>query len=307
MLSADETADKTLFRAEMFPRSDDIPWLDRPDWGAEIKRRLSAGIISEAQAGLCRQWAEHGYVILKGFFSSRTIDATWAEYEQAIATGIVTPPEDPNSVGNPLPGRILNPHFKVKAFNRILNDRKACRLVSVLLGREALPFQTISGHKGSEQLAHSDSIHMTTNPQGYLAANWIAFEDITAESGPLVYYPGSHHLPYVYSRECGISVEEAKTDYLTAYKEKYEPFIQSMIAEHHLDASFFLAQKGDVLFWHANLLRGGSKMQAAQSSRRALVCHYFAEGIDCYHDLTGSRSVIEPKSSIFKKLARRFD
>ena len=70
--------------------------------------------------------------------------------------------------------------------------------------REPAPFQTITSHKGSQQQEHSDSIHMTTYPIGYLTAAWVAFEDIHPDSGPLVYYPKSHRLPYIFSRDVGI-------------------------------------------------------------------------------------------------------
>ncbi len=40
--------------------------------------------------------------------------------------------------------------------------------------REPKPLQTIAAHKGSQQGVHSDSIHMTTYPLGYLSAAWIA-------------------------------------------------------------------------------------------------------------------------------------
>jgi ectoine hydroxylase-related dioxygenase (phytanoyl-CoA dioxygenase family) len=130
---------------------------------------------------------------------------------------------------------------------------------------------------------------MTTYPQGYLIANWIAFEDITPDSGPLEFYPGSHRLPYSYSRECGIALDEGRGGY-GAYHAKYETHVQRQIAEHNLTPHYFNARKGDVLFWHANLLHGGSLIQNQQRSRRALVCHYFAEGCVCYHDYTGSPS-----------------
>jgi ectoine hydroxylase-related dioxygenase (phytanoyl-CoA dioxygenase family) len=45
-----------------------------------------------------------------------------------------------------------------------------------------------------------------------------------------------------------------------------------------------------VLFWHANLLHGGSAQTDMQRSRKALVHHYFAEGCVCYHDLSASTS-----------------
>ena len=53
-----------------------------------------------------------------------------------------------------------------------------------------------------------------------------------------------------------------------------------------------LARKGDVLFWHANLVHGGSPRANMQRSRRAVVCHYFAEGCVCYHDLGASPSAV---------------
>ena len=70
------------------------------------------------------------------------------------------------------------------------------RCIRLLMDREPRALQTIASHKGSQQGLHSDSIHMTTYPLGYLTAAWIAFEDIDPDCGPLVYYPGSHRLPY---------------------------------------------------------------------------------------------------------------
>ena len=35
---------------------------------------------------------------------------------------------------------------------------------------------------------------MTTEPLGYLIAIWVALEDVTPDSGPVYYYPGSHRI-----------------------------------------------------------------------------------------------------------------
>ena len=45
-----------------------------------------------------------------------------------------------------------------------------------------------------------------------------------------------------------------------------------------------LLPTGDVLFWHANLLHGGSPRKNLALSRKALVCHHFAKGAVTYHD-----------------------
>jgi ectoine hydroxylase-related dioxygenase (phytanoyl-CoA dioxygenase family) len=132
---------------------------------------------------------------------------------------------------------------------------------------------------------------MTTYPLGYLAAAWIAFEDIHPDCGPLVYYPGSHKLPYVFSKDVGISEADYKKDGYAPYQARYEGFITQLIEKHELEPHYFQAQKGDVLIWHANLVHGGSTRRNLRLSRRALVCHYFAKGAFVYHDLASKRSM----------------
>jgi Phytanoyl-CoA dioxygenase (PhyH) len=279
------------FRAEYFPESSVRPWLDEPNYAERIDGLLRQRTIDEQQAELCRLWAKKGYVVIERMFGDCEIDAAWKAYEHAIADSVVSPQPDYGQGMKGKIGRVLNPHFKVPAFNALLHAKAAVELVSLLLGVKALPFQTIAGHVGSQQQAHSDSIHMTTYPKGYLVANWIAFEDIAGDSGPLELYPGSHRLDYLLSKECGIALDEGKAGY-AAYHAKYEPAVQNLIREHDLKAEYFLAKKGDVLFWHANLLHGGSPIRNPDSSRCALVCHYFAEGCVCYHDYTGTPSYL---------------
>jgi len=277
------------FQAARFPDAGPLPWLDRPDAPQAIARALAAGRISEREAALARDWVRDGVVLLEGYVDPARLDAAWSAYERALETGALTP-DGPATEADPLPGRTLNPHFTVPEIDALLRDPALVDAVSLLLGAEALPFQTIMGHKGSEQRAHSDAIHMTTYPLGYLAAAWIAFEEIGEDCGPLVYYPGSHRLPYIFSHDVGIGAEEFRHVGYQAYAERYEPRIAALIAEYGLQPRTFTARKGDVLMWHANILHGGAPRARAGSSRRALVCHYFARGCVTYHDLAATPS-----------------
>lgn len=287
-----------VYRRGAFPaEGGPTPWLDRPDAEASIARRIAAGEITPAEGELCRKWARDGYVILEGFYGGTALDRTWAEYEAAIARGEAKPPAQPIYDGDPLPGRLLNVHFYVPAMDDMLKERRMARVIGVLLGAKAKPFQTIVGHKASQQPAHSDSIHMTTYPQGFLAASWIAFEDIDSYCGPLVYYPGSHKLPYLLSEDLGIAADAG----YSTYASQYEPAIQDMIERHGLAARYFTASKGDVLIWHANLLHGGSKLEDGRRSRKALVCHYFAQGVVCYHDLMGGLAHTELGKDLYEQ------
>jgi hypothetical protein len=82
-------------RAGHFPRdAGPRPWLDRPDAARRIEQRLKAGEITAAQAELCRNWSQYGYLILDEFFSANQLDLAWAAYDLALADGrIEAPPE----------------------------------------------------------------------------------------------------------------------------------------------------------------------------------------------------------------------
>ncbi|MDP4025662.1 phytanoyl-CoA dioxygenase family protein [Methylobacterium sp. NEAU 140] len=281
-----------VFRAESFPESGPSPWLDQPDAPAIIDRRVARREITPKQAEICRFWVENGYYVARGAIDPDTIDEAWGAYEAAIARGDLTLAPEKAAEDDPHPGRYLNPHLKVEELDRLLRHPVLVNFSSMVLGRPAIPFQTIASHKGSQQSEHSDSIHMTTYPLGYLAACWVAMEDIHADSGPLVYYPGTHRLPYLFSHDVGISTDEFRERGYTAYRERYEPAIKREIADHGAAPHHFIARKGDVLFWHANLLHGGSARADMRHSRKALVHHYFAEGCVCYHDLSASTSAV---------------
>ncbi len=275
------------FRAEHFPYSGPYPWLDQADASVEIESRLARGAITASQAEMCRKWSGDGYVILPKLFEPEILDRVWNSYERSIAGGRIKLDREP---GDPHLGRFLNPHKRVGAFCEILKHAGLNGAIRTLMEREPKVLQTIASHKGSEQPEHSDSIHMTTYPLGYLTAAWIAFEDIHPDSGPLVYYPGSHRLPYVFSKDVEISESDYAREGYAAYQAKYEPYIRGLIDQHGLKARHFHAKKGDVLIWHANLLHGGSPRADLHWSRHAVVVHFFVKGAFVYHDLSAKRS-----------------
>jgi hypothetical protein len=278
------------FRAEHFPYSGPYPWLDQDDALSQIDSRLQEKLITAHEAELCRGWAANGYVILNNLIDGKILDDVWGAYEKAIRTGKISVPPEPAGENDPYPDRSLNPHKRIGAFCQLLKHPDLLHYIQLLMEREPKPLQTIAGHKGSQQGLHSDSIHMTTYPLGYLTAAWIAFEDIHPDSGPLVYYPGSHRLPYVFSKDVGISEEDFKREGYAPYHAKYEPYVRDLVKERRMQPHHFHAKKGDVLIWHANLVHGGSVRKNLQLSRRAVVCHFFVKKALVYHDLAAKKS-----------------
>lgn len=278
------------YRGEFFPESGPKPWIDRPDALAVLDQKVASKAIAPDQAEICRGLIVDGYYIAKNLIPTDVLDTVWQSYEQALENKLVSVKPEIHGEGDRFPGRLLDPHLKIPEVASLLWHPELIRITDLLFGRRTIPFQTIIGHKSSQQLPHSDAIHMTTYPLGFLAAAWVAFEDVHPDSGPLVYYPKSHRLlPYLLSADVGIGMMEFK-ERTSIYNEQYEKRVKAHLDTLGLSPLEFCGKKGDVLLWHANLVHAGSRRKDLRRSRKALVCHYFAEGAFTYHDLSGNAS-----------------
>jgi hypothetical protein len=148
-------------------------------------------------------------------------------------------------------------------------------LLEDLYGRKPLPFQTINFLRGSQQAAHADSIHFNTIPEGYMCGVWVALEDMDMDNGPLVYYPGSHKLPYVRPADFGV---EAKWDNYP----NYEEYAADTIVREGLEPAYATIKKGQAIVWAANLIHGGAPQSDRSRTRHSQVTHYFFEGCTYY-------------------------
>ena len=60
--------------------------------------------------------------------------------------------------------------------------------------RGAFSFLTLNFRVGTQQLTHSDIVHLPE--RGLMSAAWVALKDIHPDSCPLVWFPGSHKLVF---------------------------------------------------------------------------------------------------------------
>ena len=243
-----------------------------------LAKRLAAlpafqSLPAESQASLLA-FEQNGFAILPGFFSLETVDGINSELDKLIETKQISL-------------RYRNKFmfaFRQSARIRAEGEGALRSLVAALLGHDTKLFQSINFLTGSEQRTHSDSIHMSTFPLGGMAAAWVALEDITPGNGPLHYYPGSHKLPYYLNAD----YQNEGTNWLIGDKEytEYEVYINQKIAEAGIPKQIFLARKGDVFVWHANLMHGGEPHRDKAKTRKSMVFHYFSQAHICYHEIT---------------------
>jgi len=218
---------------------------------------------------------KNGYLILKKYIPEHQVEEINTAIEKGIEERLLK-----FKYGN----KIMFAIKKLGLLKQIGTSPELTSLLSSLLGGDVKLFQSINFLYGSEQKTHSDSIHMTTFPLGGLLGVWVALEDIGMDNGPLHYYPGSHTLPYYlnsdYDNE-GNALFIGDKDYTA-----YENMIAEKIKERVNEKEVFLAEKGDVLVWHANLFHGGEPHLNKSRTRKSMVFHYYRKDCICYHEIT---------------------
>lgn len=152
-------------------------------------------------------------------------------------------------------------------------------LLSKLYGRKAFPFQTLNFPVGTQQDAHSDSVHFSSLPERFMCGVWLAMEDIGPDAGPLFYYPGSHKWPIMTNALIG---RRGYGSDLTSAQDPYSPAWKAMCKAYNIDKDEFLARKGQALIWCANLLHGGSRQNDVRLTRWSQVTHYYFENCIYY-------------------------
>jgi hypothetical protein len=174
--------------------------------------------------------------------------------------------------------RIMDAWKISESIKAIALNPKIHRFLEELYGRTPLPFQTLNFPFGTQQKAHSDTIHFNTMPPGYMAGVWVALEDIDMDNGPLFYYPGSQKLPELNMQDIGAEADHSQ------YGE-YEKAIADVIEKHDLEPHYALLKKGQALIWSANILHGGAPQKDMSRSRHSQVTHFFFEGCRYYTPL----------------------
>lgn len=140
--------------------------------------------------------------------------------------------------------------------------------------------QSLTFYRGSQQPAHIDYPYVRCQTKlAQLAASWIPLEDIHPDSGPLAYYPGSHHprvSGYFDWGQGSVVMEPDSSRTPTEFAE----YLWGRVRETNTQPEIFLPKKGDALIWHGNLIHEGTAIKDVKLTRKSYVTHY--TGLDSY-------------------------
>jgi len=148
------------------------------------------------------------------------------------------------------------------------------RFMTQIYERPPVVFQTMTMRKGSQENLHIDTGPKTLTEPMSMAASWVALEDVQPQSGEFQFVPGSHRLPELlhYGTDKGHHGDYGE----------YNTILQTtlrMCEERGLKTERFMAKKGDVLIWHADLMHGGAPIEDPTRTRKSLVAHFMPLGV----------------------------
>jgi phytanoyl-CoA hydroxylase len=152
----------------------------------------------------------------------------------------------------------------------VLLSPKLMDIVRPLLDATPALCNSLNLERSSAQDNHADSLYMTPLTRGGVLACWFALEPARRDAGPLRLYPGSHLIPpYTFSNGSHHAVE--------GEMHQWAGYIDAELAARAIEPRRVLAEPGDLVLWHADLLHGADPITNRQATRKSMVAHYFPE------------------------------
>ncbi|MEN9386869.1 MAG: hypothetical protein RLZZ185_1610 [Bacteroidota bacterium] len=244
-----------------------LPWVESPFF----EKILAEKKLSPEFEEMARTYHSDGYIVLKKVFSDEEINLVIEEMKtKGFNEGFNFKNHRDSNRCQDL-WEYSEPTKNISVKPQILST------LEFLYDREVVPFQTLNFLKGSQQMAHSDTIHFSSLPSRFMAGVWVALEDVTEENGPLFYYPSSQKMPeYNFNHFKEELIDNSYDNY-----HEYELFMEELMKNSPYEKKVFLAEKGDALIWSSNIIHGGCPVINPNSTRLSQVTHYFFK--DCIY------------------------
>jgi len=255
-------------RHSLFPG---VPRIESPVFGQDPLEDLTT-----QEQGIARDLNTKGYAVFD--FPDPDIDARIERIKRNLGPRYNIPFEDSAADKTRGERRIQDAWRFDDDVKAIASNPEILKLLGKLYGREAFPFQTLNFPVGTQQGAHSDSVHFSSLPERFMCGVWIAMEDVQEGAGPLFYCPGSHSWPIITNAMIG---RRGFGSDLGSAQDPYDKAWNALCDTYGVGKEPFLARKGQVLVWSANLLHGGSPQTNPTLTRWSQVTHYFFE--DCIY------------------------
>jgi hypothetical protein len=238
-------------------------------------------------------WRDNGYLIKEGFIPHDLIDR-YCEIRG----------RHPSKFGWSCPV----PYMHLSELRDVSLYPPLMKLMESLIGEEMGLHLNLTGWVSTERNWHQDDYLNPPYINSWYSAAWIALDDISADSGPFEFVPGSHRWPLLKSHKVRMFLTPEERNH-TNWSQISERFING-IAEEEISRRGaapkpFLGKKGDVLIWHGRLMHRGSVARVPDMPRKTLISHY--SGLSHRIDMPDIRRTAEGSAYFHLDIPLGFD
>jgi phytanoyl-CoA hydroxylase len=263
--------------------SESLPWLDRhiAEIDAYVDQTNSNQLILNLREKLLH-WLRFGYVIFEGAIEHSLIDAYTKDIDEILSGcsdsgvrlqiegfGVRDARSLPVEAFSVKHLRIMDLHNLSLAGKMMSLHRIATEFLGHVFRDKVVAMQSLTFVHSTEQHSHQDFPYVVSGIPSHLAASWIALEDVHPDAGPLFYMPGSHMVDKFDWGNGLFLTPDSSHDELD-----FARYLEQKCLDVGLKREVFCPKKGDILFWHAGLVHGGSQAVQPHMTRKSFVTHY---------------------------------
>jgi phytanoyl-CoA hydroxylase len=247
----------------------------------EIDALFAAGEITSEDARDLHHYVEHGWVVWEKLVPEADIDAlvddvrTIARHPGRFLTtdhrrgyGYRFSDTDFDSFES-----IFDTYVNHESARRVCFHPRVLRLLELLFRCKPVAMQQLLFQRSNQHPLHQDTAYVRVQDPLQLAATWIALEDVVEGRGELTYYDRSHRIPHQSFHMGAKWFDQVHDDGEAAIAH-----VKERSEELGCEKRSFIAKKGDVFLWAADLVHGSNpRTRPVEETRLSCVTHYVPE------------------------------
>ncbi|MEO6596403.1 MAG: LON peptidase substrate-binding domain-containing protein [Planctomycetota bacterium] len=165
---------------------------------------------------------------------------------------------------------VFDPYVNFESVRAVCFHPKITRFLELVFDAPPLAFQQLLFQRSNGHPLHQDTAYVWVDKPMQMLATWIALEDVVQGRGELTYFEGSHRIPHFLFGD-----GSKRFNYLSDKPGPVAQHIKEQVAAKGCKKHDFLAKKGDVFVWAADLVHGSNKRTRPEvETRRSCVTHY---------------------------------
>jgi phytanoyl-CoA hydroxylase len=257
-------------------------WTDTPYAMQRVDGMFQAGSIDQQERDDLSHFIEHGWLLWRKAIEPELIDAFASDvrrHHESPGKFVTTDHRRARSqlkLSGSAPERfesLFDLYVNLESARAVCFHPRICNFLALVFDTPPVACQQLLFQRSNGHQVHQDTSVVCVDDPLLLAATWIALEDVVEGSGELAWYDRSHRLPHYLFKDGSKRLSFGVDD-----QEAYQQELDRACRERGYEYQRFLATKGDVFFWTADLVhRSHPRRLPEDTSRLSCVTHYYPD------------------------------